>query len=88
MLGPYEGAKPRKLMITKQQWQQMQYSTGVAPTDSLTHELSELAQAAAEEDAFAPLVPEEGVETAGISDSDDLLPADEDFDSMDGEDSF
>ena len=88
VLGPYEGAKPRKLMITKQQWQQMQYSTGVAPTDSLTHELSELAQAAAEEDAFAPLVPEEGVETAGISDSDDLLPADEDFDSMDGEDSF
>jgi len=33
VVGPFEGAKPRNIMVTKDQWRQMQYSTGNAPTD-------------------------------------------------------
>ena len=35
VVGPYEGSKPRKLLVTKQQWQEMQYATGVAPADRI-----------------------------------------------------
>ena len=34
IVGPFEGSKPRTLLITKDQWRQMQYGTGVAPADS------------------------------------------------------
>ncbi len=43
VVGPYEGSKPRKVLITRQQWQQMQYSTGVAPTDSIAAEFADVA---------------------------------------------
>ena len=33
VVGPYEGSKPRPLLITKEQWKQMQYINGTAPTD-------------------------------------------------------
>ena len=34
VVGPFEGAKPRQLLITKQQWQEMQYIQGTAPADA------------------------------------------------------
>ena len=44
VVGPYEGSKPRKLLITRQQWQEMQYATGVAPTDSIAAEFADVAE--------------------------------------------
>jgi len=35
IVGPFEGSKPRALLITKDQWRQMQYVTGSAPSDSM-----------------------------------------------------
>ena len=35
IVGPFEGSKPRALLITKEQWRQMQYISGNAPQDSL-----------------------------------------------------
>ena len=32
IVGPFEGSKPRQVLITKQQWQEMQFVTGTAPT--------------------------------------------------------
>ena len=33
IVGPFEGSKPRSMLITRDQWRQMQYVSGVAPTD-------------------------------------------------------
>jgi len=33
VVGPFEGSKPRALLITKDQWRQMQYISGSAPED-------------------------------------------------------
>jgi len=33
IVGPFEGSKPRALLITKDQWRQMQYVSGRAPAD-------------------------------------------------------
>jgi len=33
IVGPFEGSKPRQLLITKQQWKEMQYIEGTAPAD-------------------------------------------------------
>ena len=33
VVGPFEGSKPRTLLITKDQWRQMQYISGNAPVD-------------------------------------------------------
>ena len=35
IVGPFEGSKPRALLISKEQWRQMQYVTGNAPRDTL-----------------------------------------------------
>ena len=35
IVGPCEGSKPRKILITKQQWQEMQYVQGTAPSEVL-----------------------------------------------------
>ena len=35
ILGPFEGSKPRQLLITKEQWRQMQYIEGTAPEELL-----------------------------------------------------
>ena len=33
IVGPFEGSKPRAMLITKEQWRQMQYVNGTAPSD-------------------------------------------------------
>jgi S-DNA-T family DNA segregation ATPase FtsK/SpoIIIE len=33
IVGPFEGSKPRTVLITKDQWRQMQYISGTAPVD-------------------------------------------------------
>jgi len=33
VVGPFEGSKPRNVLITKDQWRQMQYVSGVAPVE-------------------------------------------------------
>jgi S-DNA-T family DNA segregation ATPase FtsK/SpoIIIE len=35
IVGPFEGSKPRTMLITKDQWRQMQYVNGIAPEDEL-----------------------------------------------------
>ena len=35
VVGPFEGSKPRAVLVTKEQWRQMQYVTGNAPQDSM-----------------------------------------------------
>jgi S-DNA-T family DNA segregation ATPase FtsK/SpoIIIE len=30
IVGPFEGSKPRQLLITKEQWQEMKYRQGIA----------------------------------------------------------
>ena len=59
VVGPYEGSKPRKVLITRQQWQQMQYSTGVAPADSIAAEFADVA-----DDAEFAELPETAEESA------------------------
>ncbi len=67
VVGPYEGSKPRKLLITRQQWQEMQYATGVAPADSIAAEFADVA-----EDANFAELPETEDETAN-EESEELL---------------
>ncbi|MBR2716942.1 MAG: hypothetical protein IKD79_04315, partial [Oscillospiraceae bacterium] len=43
VVGPYVGSKPRDILITKQQWQEMQYSQGTAPVDAISDEFSRFA---------------------------------------------
>jgi S-DNA-T family DNA segregation ATPase FtsK/SpoIIIE len=33
IVGPFEGSKPRQVLITKEQWQEMQLVQGTAPTE-------------------------------------------------------
>jgi len=35
VVGPFEGSKPREVLITKDQWRQMQYVSGTAPADRI-----------------------------------------------------
>ncbi len=72
VVGPYEGSKPRQIVITKQQWQEMQYAQGTAPVDTIAREFAEVS----ESDEFAP---------ADAESDDDLPPFDLD-DGEDGED--
>lgn len=39
VVGPFEGSKPRQVLITKQQWQEMQLAQGTAPTERFTTEM-------------------------------------------------
>ena len=34
VVGPFEGSKPRQILLTRQQWQEMQFVQGTAPTES------------------------------------------------------
>ena len=75
VVGPYVGSKPREIMLTKQQWQEMQYSQGTAPVDTITDEFSRLS----DDDTFAAAnrgeddSPEEGLPPAPAA-----SPAEED----------
>ena len=40
VVGPFEGSKPRQLLITKQQWQEMQTVQGTAPIETVTDQVS------------------------------------------------
>jgi S-DNA-T family DNA segregation ATPase FtsK/SpoIIIE len=40
IVGPFEGSKPRQLLMTKQQWQELQLARGVAPVRPDTDEVS------------------------------------------------
>ena len=35
VVGPFQGSKPREILITKQQWQEMQLIQGTAPGEVL-----------------------------------------------------
>lgn len=35
VIGPFEGSKPRQLLITRQQWQEMQFVNGTAPIEKI-----------------------------------------------------
>lgn len=35
VVGPFEGSKPRQIMITREQWQEMQLMNGTAPIESI-----------------------------------------------------
>lgn len=39
IVGPFEGSKPRQVLITKQQWQEMQLVNGTAPTERFKTEM-------------------------------------------------
>jgi len=39
VVGPFEGSKPRNLLVTRDQWRQMQYVSGVAPVDKSEPEM-------------------------------------------------
>ena len=43
VVGPFEGSKPRTILITKDQWRQMQYVTGTAPVAG--HDISDVRSA-------------------------------------------
>lgn len=40
VVGPFEGSKPRQILITKQQWQEMQTVQGTAPIEQSTEQVS------------------------------------------------
>ncbi len=61
VVGPYEGSKPRQIVITKEQWQEMQYSHGTAPVDTIAHEFAQVA----ESDEFASTEEETGDDAGG-----------------------
>ena len=91
VVGPYEGSKPRRILLTREQWQEMQYVRGTAPTDSIAEEFSAVAASR----AFSPEPAAEegdGVLTAGApgeppADDDDIADdiAGDTADSPDGE---
>ena len=65
VVGPYVGSKPREIMITKQQWQEMQYAQGTAPVDTIVEDsLAAQFNEVADNDAFSQPVEEDEDETA------------------------
>jgi S-DNA-T family DNA segregation ATPase FtsK/SpoIIIE len=38
VVGPFEGSKPRQILVTQDQWREMQYANGIAPLEKLTDE--------------------------------------------------
>ncbi len=64
VVGPFEGSKPRQIVITKQQWQEMQYSAGTAPVDTIAQEFAQVDDTfgAPDGEVSAPTLPEEDEE--------------------------
>ena len=73
VVGPFEGSKPRQIIITKQQWQEMQYSAGTAPVDNIAQEFAQVSQ----DDTFAQLPEETGTAVAASPAEDEDLPWEE-----------
>ena len=71
VVGPFEGSKPRQIIITKEQWREMQYSQGTAPVDTIAAEFAQVA----EDDTFAST--EDSV-VREVSEEEDDLPWTED----------
>jgi len=42
VVGPFEGSKPRQIVITREQWQEMQMIQGTAPTESISQTILDL----------------------------------------------
>ncbi len=80
VVGPYAGSKPRDILLTKQQWQEMQYIHGTAPTDSIASEFSAVADDAAFADApeDEDPEPEETADDFSAAEEDEDLPWAED----------
>ena len=74
VVGPYEGSKPRRIMITKQQWQEMQYVQGTAPVDTIAEEFA----AVSDDAAFAAAPEEEEAPASAEGEDDDDVPWEED----------
>jgi S-DNA-T family DNA segregation ATPase FtsK/SpoIIIE len=45
IVGPFEGSKPRQLLINRAQWQEMQFIHGTAPVGSAMPEQQETPEA-------------------------------------------
>ncbi len=73
VVGPYEGSKPRQIVLTKQQWQEMQYAQGTAPVDTIAHEFAQVS----ESDEFAPTAEELEAEEPSAPAEDDNSGEDE-----------
>ena len=67
VVGPYEGSKPRQIVITKQQWQEMQYAQGTAPVDTIAREFAQVS----ESDEFASAAEEQETEDAPTAPAED-----------------
>ena len=39
VVGPFEGSKPRQILITREQWQEMQLLNGTAPEEKLQDDM-------------------------------------------------
>ncbi len=50
ILGPYEGSKPRQILITKEQWQEMQMMHGTAPIEKAPKQMDMFEEESLEED--------------------------------------
>ncbi len=46
IVGPFEGSKPRQVLITKQQWQEMQFIQGTAPITPVTRDSGQTMESA------------------------------------------
>ena len=73
LVGPYAGSKPREILLTKQQWQEMQYVQGTAPVDAIAEEF-----AAVSDDAAFASAPEEESPASADGENDDDVPWEED----------
>ena len=40
VVGPFEGSKPRQILVTREQWLEMQTVQGTAPTEKLDDQMN------------------------------------------------
>ncbi|MGM9614963.1 MAG: DNA translocase FtsK [Oscillospiraceae bacterium] len=79
VVGPYVGSKPREIMITKQQWQEMQYAQGTAPVDTIVGEsLAAQFNEVADNEAFSQPAEEEDEPAEELAETADDVPWEED----------